>query len=358
MKRSVQIGALRIGGGAPVRVESMLKVPLSNREACAAQCASLLRVGCEMARVALPRPELAPDLKWLVSNTDLTLMADIHFDPTLAVLAMEAGCRAIRINPGNMPLNRLNDVIRTAQTLGVTIRIGANGGSVSGRQLEAAGGDRAAALCIAVREQAELLLGAGFEDLILSAKSSSVPECVRANVLIAREYPDFPFHVGLTEAGPGDGGIVKGAAGISALLAQGIGDTIRVSLTDAPEREVRVGYEILKALELRTRGVNLISCPTCGRRRADVMELTKLIEPMLASLPDGTTVAVMGCEVNGPKEARHAQMGIAGTPSGAVLFREGCVVGEYPFEALPNVLPRFFAGEPLERGGAGQGVGH
>ena len=160
--------------------------------------------------------------------------------------------------------------------------------------------------------------------------------------------------MGLTEAGPGDGGIVKGAAGISALLAQGIGDTIRVSLTDAPEREVRVGYEILKALEIRTRGVNLISCPTCGRRRADVMELTKLIEPMLESLPDGTTVAVMGCEVNGPKEARHAQMGIAGTPSGAVLFREGRVVGEYPFEALPNVLPRFFAGEPLERGGAGR----
>ena len=348
MKRSVQIGSLKIGGGAPIRVESMLKVPLTDREACAAQCGSLLRVGCEMARVALPRPELAEDLRWLLNNTSLTLMADIHFDPELALLAMEAGCRSIRINPGNMALSRLADVIRTAKELGVVIRIGANGGSLSGRQLQEASGDRAAALCAAVREQAELLLKSGFEDIILSAKSSSVPECVRANVMLARAYPDFPFHVGLTEAGPGDGGVVKGAAGISALLAQGIGDTIRVSLTDTPEREVKVGYEILKAMELRARGVNLISCPTCGRRRADVMRLTQMIEPMLEGLPDGTTVAVMGCEVNGPKEAQHARMGIAGTPAGAVLFREGKVVGEFPFDELPEVLPKFFAGELAE----------
>ena len=324
-------------------MESMLKVALSDREGCLAQCESLLEAGCEMARVALPRVDLAEDLRWLVERSPLTLMADIHFDPALALLAMEAGCRAIRINPGNMPLGRLEDVIATAKNLGVVIRIGANGGSLSGPQMEEAGGDRAAALCLAVRQQAELLLGHGFEDLILSAKSSSVPECVRANVLIARAYPGFPMHAGLTEAGPGDGGVVKGTAAISALLAQGIGDTLRVSLTDAPEREVRVGYEILKALELRTHGVNLISCPTCGRRRADVMRLVALVEPMLKGLPDGTSVAVMGCEVNGPKEAKHAQLGIAGTPAGAVLFREGQVVGEYPFEDLPEVLARFFA---------------
>ncbi len=255
---------------------------------------------------------------------------------------MEAGCRAIRINPGNMPLNKLNDVITTAKNLGVVIRIGANGGSISQTQLDEANGDRAKALFIAVKEQAELLLSKNFTDLILSAKSSSVIECVKANELIAKNYPDFPMHIGLTEAGPGDGGIVKGTACISNLLLKGIGDTLRVSLTDEPEREIKVGYEILKALEIRTRGVNLISCPTCGRRRADVMRLVKVVEPLLKNLPDGVSVAVMGCEVNGPKEARHAQYGIAGTPGGAVLFREGKSVGEYKFDELEKVLPEFF----------------
>ena len=340
-KLQVNINGLTIGGSAPVRVESMLKVALNKREECLAQCERLINAGCEMARVALPEAKFADDLKYLRENTKLTLMADIHFDPALAILAMEAGCKAIRINPGNMPLNRLNDVITTAKTLGVVIRIGANGGSISQAQLDEAEGDRAKALFIAVRQQAELLIGQGFTNLILSAKSSSVNECVKANELIAAAYPDFPMHIGLTEAGPGDGGIVKGTACISALLSKGIGDTLRVSLTDEPEREVKVGYEILKALELRVRGVNLISCPTCGRRRADVMNLVKVVEPLLANLPDGVSVAVMGCEVNGPKEARHAQFGIAGTPGGALLFREGKSIGEYKFDELEKVLPEF-----------------
>ena len=342
-KRQVNINGLTIGGASPVRVESMLKISLDKHEECIAQCERLLACGCEMARAALPDKKFADDLRHLVSSTKLTIMADIHFDPALAILAMEAGCRAIRINPGNMPLNRLSDVISCAKSLGVVIRIGANGGSISQAQLASANGDRAKALYLAVCEQAELLLRNDFTNLILSAKSSSVPECIRANELIAEKYPDFPMHIGLTEAGPGDGGVVKGSACISGLLMKGIGDTLRVSLTDEPEREVRVGYEILKALELRTRGVNLISCPTCGRRRADVMRLVKIVEPMLANLPDGTSVAVMGCEVNGPKEARHAQFGIAGTPGGAVLFKEGKPAGEYPFSELENVLPKFFA---------------
>lgn len=340
-KRQVNINGLTIGGDAPVRVESMLKVSLDKREECLAQCERLIACGCEMARAALPDKKFADDLKHLVANTKLVIMADIHFDPALAILAMEAGCRAIRINPGNMPLERLNDVITTAKSLGVVIRIGANGGSISGMQLAQAGGDRPRALFLAVCEQAELLLSHGFTNMILSAKSSSVPECIRANELIAEKYPDFPMHIGLTEAGPGDGGVVKGSACISGLLMRGIGDTLRVSLTDEPEREVKVGYEILKALELRVKGVNLISCPTCGRRRADVMRLVKIVEPLLAGLPDGTSVAVMGCEVNGPKEARHAKFGIAGTPGGAVLFREGESVGEYAFSELEAVLPEF-----------------
>ena len=340
-KRQVNINGLTIGGDAPVRVESMLKISLDKREECTQQCERLIKSGCEMARAALPDAKFAADLKALVESTRLVIMADIHFDPALAILAIEAGCKAIRINPGNMPLNRLNDVISCAKSNGVVIRIGANGGSVSQSQLDEADGDRAKALFIAVREQAELLLGQGFEDLILSAKSSSVPECVRANEMISSAYPDFPMHIGLTEAGPGDGGVVKGTACISALLMRGIGDTLRVSLTDEPEREVRVGYEILKALELRMKGVNLISCPTCGRRRADVMRLVKVVEPLLDGLPDGVSVAVMGCEVNGPKEARHAKYGIAGTPGGAVLFKEGERFGEYAFNELESVLPEF-----------------
>ncbi len=340
-KRQVNIDGLTIGGDAPVRVESMLKISLDKREECLAQCERLIKAGCEMARAALPDKKFAEDLRHLVANTRLVIMADIHFDPALAILAMEVGCRAIRINPGNMPLDRLNDVITCAKSLGVVIRIGANGGSISQAQLAQAQGDRARGLFLAVCEQAELLMSNGFADLILSAKSSSVPECVRANELIAERYPDFPMHIGLTEAGPGDGGVVKGTACISGLLSRGIGDTLRVSLTDEPEREVRVGYEILKALELRIKGVNLISCPTCGRRRADVMRLVKIVEPLLADLPDGTSVAVMGCEVNGPKEARHAQYGIAGTPGGAVLFREGKPAGEYSFSELEEVLQEF-----------------
>ncbi|MBQ3764492.1 MAG: flavodoxin-dependent (E)-4-hydroxy-3-methylbut-2-enyl-diphosphate synthase, partial [Synergistaceae bacterium] len=236
-KRQVNIDGLTIGGNAPVRVESMLKISLDKREECTAQCQRLMRVGCEMARVAFPDAKFAGRLRELVESTRLVLMADIHFDPALAILAMESGCKAIRINPGNMPLNRLNDVIACARSLGVVIRIGANGGSVSQSQLDEAKGDRAKALFIAVREQAELLLKNDFTNLILSAKSSSVPECVRANELIAGSYPDFPMHIGLTEAGPGDGGVVKGTACISALLMKGIGDTLRVSLTDEPERE-------------------------------------------------------------------------------------------------------------------------
>lgn len=342
-KIQVKINSLTIGGDSPVRVESMLKISLDKRYECLAQCERLLSCGCEMARAAFPNAKYFDDLKFLVENSKLEIMADIHFDPSLAILAMEAGCRAIRINPGNMPLQRLDDVITTAKNLGVVIRIGANGGSISLSQLGMAKGDRAEALFIAVREQAELLLSKNFTNLILSAKSSSVNECVRANELIAKNYPDFPMHIGLTEAGPGDGGIVKGTACISQLLSKGIGDTLRISLTDEPEREVKVGYEILKALELRTKGVNLISCPTCGRRRADVMRLVKIVEPLLQNLPDGISVAVMGCEVNGPKEAKHAQFGIAGTPSGALLFKNGETVGEYKFEELENILPKFLS---------------
>lgn len=343
MRRYLQLGDLTIGHGAPIRVESMLKVGLPTRKACLAQCESLINAGCELARVALPSLELVDDLAWLIGHTSLSLMADIHFDPALAIGAIKAGCRSIRINPGNMPIQRLTEMISTAKDYGTVIRIGANGGSLSARHLSIGKGDYAIALFEAVKEQTELLLNNGFENLILSAKSSNIKDTVRANIFIASAFPDFPVHIGITEAGPGDAGIVKSSIGISTLLNQGIGNTLRVSLTDSPEREVEVGYEILKSLGLRSHGVELISCPTCGRRRADVMKLVNLIQPLLKNLPAGTTVAVMGCEVNGPKEAKNASLGIAGTPVGAVLFKEGVVIGEYAFDELPQILPIFFS---------------
>lgn len=340
MSKQVLLQGLAIGGGAPVRVESMLKIPLSDFEGCVAQCESLLSRGCEIARVALPETTLAEVLGKLVKSTKLRIMADIHFDPEIAVAAMKNGCASVRINPGNMPKTKLAEMIKIARSLGVVIRIGANGGSLNNSQMEQAGGDRAVALFNAVCEQTNLLLENGFaNDIILSAKSSCLPETVRANALLAQKY-NFPLHIGITEAGFGIDGIVKGAAGIAIMLAQGVGDTIRVSLTDEPENEVRSGYAILKALEIRKKGVQIISCPTCGRRRADVRRLAEEIEPLLRNLPDGTTVAVMGCEVNGPREAAHADFGVAGTPNGIAVFKHGKILGNFSLEELPEALKK------------------
>ena len=326
MTRQIKIGNVSIGGGAPIRVESMLKVALSQKEECVEQCERLLREGCELARVALPSVGLAEFLAWLNERTSLPLMAAIQFDPELAVAAIKAGCAGIRINPGNMPLRNLTGMIRMAKERQAVIRIGANGGSLSARQLAEAEGDRAVALFLAVKEQADLLLEHNFHDIILSAKSSSVGDTARANAFIARAYPHLPLHIGVTEAGPGDGGIVKSTVGIASLLEQGIGDTLRVSLTDEPEREVRVGYEILKALGLRARGVNLISCPTCGRTEIDLMGMTARVEEHLQNCAAPRKVAVMGCAVNGPGEAREADIGLAGGRNRGVIFRKGRIV--------------------------------
>lgn len=328
MKKTLKIGSLFIGAGQPVRVESMLKTPLDDTEACLTQLYSLKKEGCELVRAAFPRIELAEPLHRLCMQSPLPLMADIHFDPALAEAAVDAGCPSIRINPGNMgnPA-RLSHVIDAAREHGTVIRIGANSGSISETQLEKCGGDRGAALALAVSEQMEMLLSLNFTNVILSAKSTSIDETVRADMLLAQRYDGFPFHVGITEAGSGLDGIVKSACGISRLLAAGIGDTLRVSLSQPPEDEVRTAYSILRALGLRQRGGCLISCPTCGRRLLDVFKTSAQLKPLLKDLPDGFTLAVMGCEVNGPREAKHADLGIAGSPSGMVIFRKGEIVG-------------------------------
>jgi (E)-4-hydroxy-3-methylbut-2-enyl-diphosphate synthase len=336
--RSVSVGSLEIGGNNPVRVESMLKTPLENPEECAIELHGLAEAGCEMVRVAFPDPSKAEALGILLSQAEIPLMADIHFDPDLAVLSLKAGVPAIRINPGNMGSpERLAEILRLAADRQAVIRIGANSGSLSGPQLAEAGDDRAMALVRAVEEQLQFLLKHRFENIILSAKSTSIPETIRANALLAERYP-YPLHIGITEAGPDLRGIVKNSVGIGILLNQGIGDTIRVSVTGSSVKEVETGYSILNALEIRRRGFDLISCPTCGRRRIDVQALVQRILPSLGSLPDGFSIAVMGCEVNGPREAAHADLGISGSPNGYILFSRGTVIATAGKDNLEEVL--------------------
>lgn len=342
MKKEIRIGSLTIGGNSPIRVESMLKTRLDDTAACFKQLSELKEAGCELVRVAFPKIGLKDALKELNKITPVALMADIHFDPALAEAAIEVGLPSIRINPGNMGSPaKLARVVDMARERGVVIRIGANSGSVNGIQLKKAEGDRGAALAIAVSEQMEMLLSLKFYDIIVSAKSTDLNESLRANVILQRRYGDFPFHVGITEAGSGLDGVVKSSCGLSRLFALGIGDTMRVSLSQNPVDEVETAYSILRALNLRHRGATLISCPTCGRRQLEVAEVVKDIQPILAKLPDGFSLAVMGCEVNGPQEARHAQLGIAGTPSGIAIFKEGLIIERAPKDKALELLQKY-----------------
>lgn len=354
--QAVFVGQLGIGGDNPVRVESMLKTPLENLAGCEAELRALEQARCELVRVAFPCQELAESLRELCRRSPMPLMADIHFDPALAVMALRQGCPAVRLNPGNMSQRDLREVVAAAEDQGAALRIGANGGSLNNEQLARAGGDRALALLHAAEEQLAALEKEGFSRIILSAKATSVPETVRANVLLGQRHAAYPLHIGITEAGGDVEGIVRGACGIGLLLAQGLGDTVRVSLTGPSPDEVRVGYALLRALELRAVGAQLLSCPTCGRRRADVSAIAAALRPYLNTFPDGVTIAVMGCEVNGPREARDADVGIAGSPGGVILFRRGEYLGEVPRgtpEDVVRALRQALAGLSQEPCGAG-----
>ena len=332
--RSVVLGGLMIGQGAPIRVESMLKTPLLDPEGCLAELEELAEAGCELVRSAYTSLEQEPLLSRLVEASPLPVMADIHFNHRLALSALAAGCPSVRVNPGNLGgEGPLREVLEEAERTGAVLRLGANGGSLNRAQLEGAGGDRGLALARAVEEQLRVLLDRGFHRILLSAKSSHVGETVRANQLLASRY-DFPLHVGITEAGPPEEGTIRSSVGLGLLLSQGIGDTLRVSLSAPGVQEVRVGYGILRALDLRQRGVRWVSCPTCGRRRIEVARWVERLRPLTKDLPDGFTLAVMGCEVNGPREAAEADLGVAGAPGGFVLFRKGRPLGSWPEEEL------------------------
>lgn len=343
-KRTVSIDGLEIGGNNPVRVESMLKTPLSDLNACLKETEELLISGCELVRVAFPDLSLSDNLKKIVELSRLKIMADIHFNSILAVKALELGCRSIRINPGNMSNSiRIKEIIELAKCTNSVIRIGANAGSLSNKQIRDARGNKSVALFNAVEEQLTLLHEYNFSDIILSAKSSDVLDTVRANMLLSQKYA-YPIHIGITEAGEGHSGIIKSAVGIGILLSQGIGDTIRVSLTEHPVKEVESAYHILRSLQIRKRGYNFISCPTCGRKRIDVKKLTQLVQENLPkNLPDGTTIAIMGCEVNGPREASEADIGIAGTPEGFLLFKKGQHICTETIDKLPEILKKIIS---------------
>jgi len=344
MTRQIQVGNVLIGGGAPVVIQSMLNTKTTDVEGSLAQIKALKTAGCQIARLAVPNMEAARGFAQIVKESPLPLVADIHFDYKLAIAAAEGGASKIRINPGNIGgEDRVKAVVDVCKDKKIPIRIGVNGGSLDKKLLEKYGHPTAEALVESAFEHLELLEKYGFYDTCLSMKSSTVPTMVAAARLF-RSKCDYPLHIGVTETGPVKMGLMKSAMGIGALLLDGIGDTIRVSLTDDPVEEVYAAKDILKAAGLRKEGVNIISCPTCGRTRIDLIGLVNQVDAALKDCEKPITVAVMGCVVNGPGEAREADIGIAGGDGWGMIFEKGQQVDKLPYEELlPALLKRIEA---------------
>ncbi len=336
--KTVTAGELPIGGESRVSVQSMLNVPAEDVEGSVRQAVALEQAGCEMVRAAIPTMEavrLIPAIKAAVS---IPLVADIHFDYRLALAAVEAGIDKIRINPGNIGgKERVRAVARACREKGIPIRIGVNSGSLEKELLAKYGAPTPEALCESALYHASLLEEFDFTDIVISIKSSDVDTMIRAYELVAEQCP-YPLHLGVTEAGTERMGLIKSAIGIGSLLQRGIGDTIRVSLTADPVREIAAGRDILRALNLLEGGVQLISCPTCGRTKINMIELARQVEERLQNYPKAVKVAVMGCVVNGPGEAREADIGIAGGNGEGLIFKKGKVVRKVPEDRLVDAL--------------------
>ena len=341
MTRQIIVGNVPIGGGAKVAIQSMLNTKTTDIDASLNQIAALHSAGCDIVRLAVPNMDSARTFGEICKNSPLPLVADIHFDYKLAIAAAEGGASKIRINPGNIGgEDRVEAVVAACKDKKIPIRIGVNGGSLDKRLLEKYGHPTAEALVESAFEHLELLEKCGFYDTCVSMKSSTVPTMVAAARLF-REKCDYPLHIGVTETGPVRMGLMKSAMGIGALLLDGIGDTIRVSLTDDPVEEVYAAKDILKAAGLRKEGVNIISCPTCGRTNIDLIGLVNQVEQALKDCEKPITVAVMGCIVNGPGEAREADIGIAGGDGCGMLFERGQQIEKLPYEQLlPALLKR------------------
>ena len=338
MSRQIQVGSVAVGGGAPVSIQSMTNTPTHDVEATLGQIRALAAAGCDIVRVAVPDMAAARAIGALKAASPLPLVADIHFDYRLALEAAAQGIDKIRINPGNIGSpDRVKAVADACRTRGIPIRIGVNGGSLEKDLLAKFGGPTPEALVESALGHARLLEQFGFRDICISLKSSHVPTTMRAYQLMAARY-DYPLHLGVTEAGTPELGILKSAAGIGGLLALGIGDTIRVSLTADPVEEIAAARQILKAIGLRREGPELIACPTCGRTQIDLIPMARQVEELLKGVDKPITVAVMGCAVNGPGEASHADVGIAGGKGEGVLFQHGRIVGKVPEDQLVPAL--------------------
>lgn len=336
--RKVKAGSLFIGGDAPVSIQSMTNTRTDDVEATVRQIHSLARAGCDIVRVAVPDMKAAEAVSEIKKQIALPLVADIHFDYRLALKAMENGADKIRINPGNIgSRDRVKEVVTMAREKGVSLRIGVNSGSLEKGLLQKYGRVTAEALVESALGHVGILEDLDFFDTVISIKSSDVRTAFDAYKMIS-EKTDYPLHIGITEAGTVYGGTIKSAVGIGALLLSGIGDTIRVSLTGDPVEEVKAAKEILKACGLYNRGVTLISCPTCGRTQIDLIPIAERVEKALENCDKPIKVAVMGCEVNGPGEAREADIGIAGGNGFAVLFKKGQVLRRVSEEHIVEAL--------------------
>ena len=341
MTKQICVGGIKIGGGAPVVIQSMLNTKTTDVKGSLEQIARLKAAGCQIARLAVPNMAAAKTFAEICKESSMPLVADIHFDYKLAIAAAEGGASKIRINPGNIGgEDRVQAGVDVCKDKKIPIRIGVNGGSLDKRLLEKYGHPTAQALVESAFEHLELLEKRGFYDTCVSMKSSTVPTMVAAARLF-REKCDYPIHIGVTETGPVRQGLIKSAMGIGSLLLDGIGDTIRVSLTDDPVEEVYAAKDILKAAGLRKEGVNIVSCPTCGRTAIGLIGLVNQADEALKECQKPITVAVMGCIVNGPGEAREADIGIAGGEGFGMIFEKGEQVAKLPYEQLlPALLKR------------------
>lgn len=336
--RQIHIGKVAIGGGAPISVQSMTNTKTTDTEATVAQIRALQAAGCDIVRLAVPDMEAAKNLGNILRQVTVPLVADIHFDYKLALEAIRQGIHALRLNPGNIGgEEKVKAVVEAAKEAGISIRIGVNAGSLDKKILKKYGGVTPEALVESAMEHVRILEALDFHDMKISLKAHDVPLTIAAYRLMSQTV-DYPLHLGITEAGTVNTGIIKSAVGIGALLAEGIGDTFRISLTGDPVVEVRVANEILKSLGLKEYGPTLVACPTCGRTSIDLPAIAAQVEEKLRDIEEPIEVAVMGCVVNGPGEARGADVGIAGGNGEGLIFRKGEIVRKVPEADLVNEL--------------------
>ncbi len=328
--RELKIGGLALGGENPVRVQSMTNTDTGDREKTLAQVRELVDAGCEIVRIAVPDAEAVKTIPYIKDNIDVPLVADIHFDYKLALESIIAGCDKIRINPGNIGSSKkVEKIIEAAGEKNIAIRVGVNSGSLERELLEKYGEPSSEALAESAVNHVKTIEKMGYHNIVVSVKSSDLVKTIEANRILSREI-DYPLHLGVTEAGDALSGATKSSAALGILLSEGIGDTIRISLTADPVIEVKVAFELLRFLKMRNVGIEYISCPTCGRTRVDVEATLSRVKEKLADIKEPLKIAVMGCAVNGPGEAREADIGLAGGKEEFLIFARGKVIKKVP----------------------------